>query len=70
VLVADAGRADRPADTGGAAARDVLMVDRGVVNPAALVALELAPVDPTVDVVDDWLSAHGEALRQQLLSGS
>lgn len=24
----------------------------------------------TVDVVDDWLSAHGEALRQQLLSGS
>ena len=23
----------------------------------------------TVDVVDDWLTAHGEALRQQLLSG-
>lgn len=24
----------------------------------------------TVDVVDDWLAAHGEVLRQQLLSGS
>lgn len=24
----------------------------------------------TVDVVDDWLAAHGEALREQLLSGS
>ena len=54
VLVVDAGAVDRPArpDTGLPAVWDVLALDRAVVRPSELVALELSPVDPAVEVTD------------------